>query len=49
MWGVYSIYTEVRLKVSVIVAIRETFNSTCGYFNERQSGVELIYQVKVKK
>ncbi len=49
MCGVYGNYTEVRVKVSVIVAIRETLNLTCGDFNEGQSGVELIYQVKVKK
>ncbi len=48
MCGVYGNYTEVRVKVSVIVAIRVTFNSTCGYFNEGQSGVELIYQVILK-
>ncbi len=44
------VYREVGLKVSVILAIRDTFRVTCGYVDGvGQRWIELICQVKIIK
>lgn len=42
-------FTEIGLKLGVMITIREAVNWSCGYLNGGQRRAELIYQFRITK